>query len=146
MLVLHLISKFGFNIKIFLNVKYKYITFGIWNWFFGVLVFLVLSLFFKSTLHYNLLVLISYVISSTQAHFIQRKFVWKSNNDYLLELIRFLLSYIGMFISNVVILTIVVNISNFSPTVLQLIVSPTLVILMYIVNKTFVFRIREQNK
>ena len=142
----YLISKFGFVIKIFLNVKYRYVIFGIWNWLFGALVFLILSVFFKSTLHYNLLVLISYLVSSTQAHFIQRKFVWKSNNLYPSELIRFILSYMGMFISNILILTIIVNITNFSPTVLQLIISPTLVIFMYIVNKTFVFRIREQIK
>jgi len=143
-LTFHLILKFGFNIKIFSNVKHRYIVFGIWNWFFGLLVFLVLSLFFKSTLHYNLLVLISYLISSTQAHFIQRKFVWRSNNRYPSELIRFILSYMGMFVSNILILTIIVNVTNFSPTVLQLIISPTLIIFMYIVNKTFVFRIREQ--
>ena len=144
MIAFHLISKFGFDIEIFLNVKYRYITFGIWNWLFGVLVFLILSVFFKSTLHYNLLVLISYLVSSTQAHLIQRKFVWKSNNPYPSELIRFILSYIGMFISNILLLTLIVNITNFSPTVLQLIISPILVIFMYIVNKTFVFRIRDQ--
>ena len=144
MIAFYLISKFGFNIKIFLNVKYRYIAFGIWNWLFGVLVFLILSVFFKSTLHYNLLVLISYLVSSTQAHFIQRKFVWKSNNPYPSELIRFISSYIGMFISNILLLTLIVNITNFSPTVLQLIISPILVIFMYIVNKTFVFRIRDQ--
>ena len=122
------------------NLKKRYLIFGVWNWLFGVIVFLVLTYFLKTTVHYNLLVFFSYVISSTQAHFIQRKFVWFSNNYYPAELLKFILSYIGMFISNIILLTALVSITNLSPTLLQLFIAPILVIFMYFVNKIFVFR------
>jgi hypothetical protein len=124
------------------NVKSRYFIFGVWNWLFGVIVFLLLSYFLKTTFHYNLLVFLSYIRSSTQAHFIQRKFVWFSTNYYPVELLKFIFSYIGMFISNIILITASVSITNLSPTILQLIISPVLVIFMYVVNKTFVFRFR----
>ena len=114
--------------------------------FFGTIVFLILTLMFKSYLHYNILLLISYILSSIQAHLIQRRFVWISSNKYIGELFRFMLSYTGMFISNILILTLLVNFTNISPTILQLIISPSLVIFMFLINKTFVFRFKEISK
>ncbi len=81
-----------------------------------------------------------------QAHLIQRRFVWISSNKYISELFRFMLSYTAMLISNILILTLLVNITNVSPTMLQLIISPSLVIFMFFINKTFVFRFKEINK
>jgi hypothetical protein len=56
-----------------------------------------------------------------------------------MELLKFITGYIGMFIANVLLLTISVSVTNLSPTMLQLIISPILVLVMYVVNKNIVF-------
>ncbi len=117
----------------------RYAAVGIWNSFFGVLNFIVLSRLF--TLALDVLVLaISYAISIVQAHFSQRYFVWRSKAKYLPELLRFSWSYLFQFLINATILQCTEGLLELSREARQILIALFLAGLFYKINKKRVFR------
>jgi putative flippase GtrA len=117
----------------------RYLLVGIWNSVFGVGIFLILSLSLPE-LSDSLILLISYLVSIVQAHFMQRKFVWSSKERYFQELVRFSGAYISQFVANLVLLQIFVRFVGLNRSVSQVIIVLILTVVMYFVNKNGVFR------
>jgi putative flippase GtrA len=117
----------------------RYLLVGLWNSVFGVGIFLILSQSFPK-LSDSLILLIAYVVSIVQAHFMQRKFVWSSNERYFQELVRFSGAYISQFVANLVLLQIFVRFVGLNRSVSQVIIVLILTVVMYFVNKNGVFR------
>ena len=117
----------------------RYLLVGLWNSVFGVGIFLILSLSFPK-LSDSLILLIAYVVSIVQAHFMQRKFVWSSKERYFQELVRFSGAYISQFVANLVLLQIFVRFVGLNRSVSQVIIVLILTVVMYFVNKNGVFR------
>ena len=117
----------------------RYLFVGIWNSVFGVGIFLILSLSLPE-LSDSLILLISYLVSIVQAHFMQRKFVWSSTERYMQELVRFSGAYISQFVANLVLLQIFVRFIGLNRSVSQVIIVLILTVVMYFVNKNGVFR------
>ena len=117
----------------------RYLLVGLWNSVFGVGIFLILSLSFPK-LSDSLILLIAYAVSIVQAHFMQRKFVWSSNERYFQELVRFSGAYISQFVANLVLLQIFVRFVGLNRSVSQVIIVLILTVVMYFVNKNGVFR------
>ena len=117
----------------------RYLLVGLWNSVFGVGIFLILSLSFPK-LSDSLILLIAYVVSIVQAHFMQRKFVWRSTERYFQELVRFSGAYISQFVANLVLLQIFVRFVGLNRSVSQVIIVLILTVVMYFVNKNGVFR------
>ena len=117
----------------------RYLLVGLWNSVFGVGIFLILSLSFPK-LSDSLILLIAYVVSIVQAHFMQRKFVWSSNERYFQELVRFSGAYISQFVANLVLLQIFVRFVGLNRSVSQVIIVLILTVVMFFVNKNGVFR------
>ena len=117
----------------------RYLLVGLWNSVFGVAIFLILSQSFPK-LGDSLVLLIAYVVSIVQAHFMQRKFVWSSNERYFQELVRFSGAYISQFLANLVLLQIFVRFVGLNRSVSQVIIVLILTVVMYFVNKNGVFR------
>ena len=117
----------------------RYLLVGLWNSVFGVGIFLILSQSFPK-LSDSLILLIAYVVSIVQAHFMQRKFVWSSKERYFQELVRFSGAYISQFIANLVLLQIFVRFVGLNRSVSQVIIVLILTVVMYFVNKNGVFR------
>ena len=117
----------------------RYLLVGLWNSVFGVGIFLILSQSFPK-LSDSLILLIAYVVSIVQAHFMQRKFVWSSNERYFQELVRFSGAYISQFLANLVLLQIFVRFVGLNRSVSQVIIVLILTVVMYFVNKNGVFR------
>ena len=117
----------------------RYLLVGIWNSVFGVGIFLILSLSLPE-LSDSLILLISYLVSIVQAHFMQRKFVWSSTERYMQELVRFSGAYISQFVANLVLLQIFVRFIGLNRSVSQVIIVLILTVVMYFVNKNGVFR------
>ena len=117
----------------------RYLLVGIWNSVFGVGIFLILSLSLPE-LSDSLILLISYLVSIVQAHFMQRKFVWSSTEKYFQELIRFSGAYISQFVANLVLLQIFVRFIGLNRSVSQVIIVLLLTVVMFFVNKNGVFR------
>jgi len=119
----------------------RYLFVGIWNSVFGVGIFLILSLSLPE-LSDSLILLISYLVSIVQAHFMQRKFVWSSTERYLQELVRFAGAYISQFAANLVLLQIFVRFIGLNRSLSQVIIVLMLAAVMYFVNKNGVFRVK----
>ena len=117
----------------------RYLLVGIWNSVFGVGIFLILSLSLPE-LSDSIILLISYLVSIVQAHFMQRKFVWNSTEKYFQELVRFSGAYISQFVANLVLLQIFVRFVGLNRSVSQIIIVLILTVVMYFVNKNGVFR------
>ena len=117
----------------------RYLLVGLWNSVFGVGIFLILSQSLPK-LSDSLILLIAYVVSIVQAHFMQRKFVWNSSENYFQELVRFSGAYISQFVANLVLLQIFVRFVGLNRSVSQVIIVLILTIVMYFVNKNGVFR------
>ena len=120
-----------------MNLK-NYIFVGIWNSFFGISVFILLSLFLKEGNSISILG-VSYIFSTLQAHFSQRKFVWKSESEYLPELFKFSSFYLLQFFLNSVLL-VMMNSSMETPReVNQILIIFVLTVLFFYINKNGVF-------
>ena len=117
----------------------RYLLVGIWNSVFGVGIFLILSLSLPK-LSDSLILLISYLVSIVQAHFMQRKFVWSSTERYFQELVRFSGAYISQFVANLILLQIFVRFIGLNRSVSQVIIVLILTVVMFFVNKNGVFR------
>ena len=117
----------------------RYLLVGIWNSVFGVGIFLILSLSLPE-LSDSLILLISYLVSIVQAHFMQRKFVWSSTERYFQELVRFSGAYISQFVANLILLQIFVRFIGLNRSVSQVIIVLLLTVVMFFVNKNGVFR------
>jgi len=117
----------------------RYLLVGLWNSVFGVGIFLILSQSFPK-LSDSLVLLIAYVVSIVQAHFMQRKFVWSSKERYFQELVRFSGAYISQFVANLVLLQVFVRFVGINRSVSQVIIVLILTVVMYFVNKNGVFR------
>ena len=117
----------------------RYLLVGLWNSVFGVGIFLILSQSFPK-LSDSLVLLIAYVVSIVQAHFMQRKFVWNSSEKYFQELVRFSGAYISQFVANLVLLQIFVRFVGLNRSVSQVIIVLILTVIMFFVNKNGVFR------
>ena len=117
----------------------RYLLVGLWNSVFGVGIFLILSQSFPK-LSDSLILLIAYVVSIVQAHFMQRKFVWGSTERYFQELVRFSGAYISQFVANLVLLQIFVRFVGLNRSVSQVIIVLILTVVMFFVNKNGVFR------
>lgn len=117
----------------------RYLFVGIWNSVFGVGIFLILSLSLPE-LSDSLILLISYLVSIVQAHFMQRKFVWSSTEKYFQELVRFSGAYISQFVANLILLQIFVRFIGLNRSVSQVIIVLILTVVMFFVNKNGVFR------
>ena len=119
----------------------RYLLVGIWNSVFGVGIFLILSLSLPK-LSDSLILLISYLVSIVQAHFMQRKFVWSSTERYFQELVRFSGAYISQFVANLILLQIFVRFIGLNRSVSQVIIVLILTVVMFFVNKNGVFRVK----
>ena len=119
----------------------RYLLVGLWNSVFGVGIFLILSLSLPE-LSDSLILLISYLVSIVQAHFMQRKFVWSSTERYFQELVRFSGAYISQFVANLVLLQIFVRFIGLNRSVSQVIIVLILTVVMFFVNKNGVFRVK----
>jgi len=117
----------------------RYLLVGLWNSVFGVGIFLILSQSLPK-LSDSLILLIAYVVSIVQAHFMQRKFVWNSSENYFQELVRFSGAYISQFVANLVLLQIFVRFVGLNRSVSQVIIVLILTVIMFFVNKNGVFR------
>jgi putative flippase GtrA len=121
------------------NVQFRYLLGGIWNSFFGIVLFGILLLLLEEQIGYLGVLTISMPISIVQSHFIQRRFVWSTSSSYRQELIRFSTVYAAQYILNVVLLWGAVELLNLPVFISQLIIVGFLIISSYLVNKKWTF-------
>lgn len=125
-----------------MSVGSRYLLVGIWNSFFGISNFFLLSLIFANTA--DLIVLgCSYLISIIQAHFAQRRLVWGSTSPYFPELIRFGSAYFIQFVINSALLALSGLWLPGDRELRQTGIIIFLTLVFYFVNKKGVFRVTQ---
>ncbi len=121
----------------------RYIVIGVWNSFFGIVSFYLLSAYLTHT--FDLVILgLSYFISIIQAHFTQRNFVWKSRAAYFPELVKFSLVYVFQFIINAILLLASTIFLSTPRELNQTLIVLLLTVIIYFINKKGVFHERSR--
>ena len=99
--------------------KIDYLLVGAWNTVFGYLVFIALYFIFFAQVHYLLLLVISNILSITNAYIGYKMFVFKTKGNYWREYLRFYLVYGAALVLNVILLPVGVEIFRLSPPLAQ---------------------------
>ena len=123
----------------YILIKFRYLTVGIWNTFFGIGIFYLL-LKLLSEVDYQLLLFVCFIVANLQSHFMQRVFVWKSEEFYFAELTRFFAGAIGVFLINLFLLTFSVDFLGYPTFLSQIVLTIVLTVLNYFFQKHAVFK------
>jgi len=119
-------------------IQFRYLIVGLWNTIFGIGVFYLLL---KSLIgaDYRLILFLSFVLANLQSHLTQRTLVWRSEEGYFAELARFFVGAIGIFIINLLLLTLLVDFLGYATFESQVFLTLLLTILNYFFQKHAVF-------
>lgn len=120
--------------------KINFLLIGIWNTVFGYFTFVALYYLLNHIVHYVLLLIISNIISITNAFVGYKLFVFKTKGNYLKEYFRFYLVYGVSILLNIIMLPIVVETFKISPVLAQPGFIFITVIVSYFGHKNFSFR------
>jgi len=121
------------------TLKARYFIVGLWNTVFGLVIFLLLLKVF-SYLNYSMLLVCSFLISTAQSHFMQRRLVWKSKANYGREFLKFLGGTSGTFLINLLALPLLVEVLNWPVYRSQILLVICLTLLGYVYQKYHVFK------
>ena len=118
---------------------------GLWNTFFGFILFCCLKEFLLQGQH-QLNLLLTFIISTPQAHFSQRKLVWKSEEVYIYELGKYIISSLSLYAINVVLLEVFFKGLGLPLILSQLVSIALIIILTYVSHSRFVFALRREGR
>jgi len=120
--------------------KIAYLIVGAWNTVFGFLSFMCLYLFFFKHIHYLIILIVSNILSITNAYLCYKYLVFKTKGNYLREYIRFYFIYGFAFCINILLLPVFVEIMHFTPVYAQGILVVFTVIISYTGHKNISFK------
>ena len=89
---------------------------------------------------YKLALFISFVLANLHSHWTQRVIVWRSKENYFSELIRFFSGAIAIFVLNLILLTLLVEVLKYTTFKSQVFLTLLLTVLNYFFQKHAVFR------
>ena len=121
--------------------KLRFLVIGAINTFFGIALYFLMYLCFGSTLGYIGSLLAGYLVSSTIAFFLFRKFVFTSerSNRGISAYFKFHLVYILPLTFNILSLPALVELGGLNPYVAQVVFSLTWIIYSYVSHTRFTF-------
>ena len=130
------------------NTKVKFILVGIWNTFFGYLVFFLLDSFFtniftKRYFAYMLAMILGQLIATINAFIFHKYITFKSKVKgwaIIIEYLRFCLTYIVAFSLNVILLPFFVEIFNIQPKISAAFVILICTVISYVGHSRFSFK------
>lgn len=123
------------------STKVRYLIVGIWNTLFSFAFFWILLFLLETRIGYLVVLTIAYPVTVIHAHFMQRRFVWLSNSAYRPELLRFVTMYVVLYVANLVLLYLAVDIQSLDPFWSQVTISLILIILSFLMNKRWTFQV-----
>jgi len=123
-------------------VQFRYLIVGLWNTIFGIAIFYLLLKFLIGT-DYRLILFVSFVLANLQSHLTQRVLVWRSQERYFAELIRFFAGAVGVFVINLFLLTFLVDYLGYATFKSQVFLTLLLTILNYFFQKHAIFKVRQ---
>jgi putative flippase GtrA len=123
-------------------IQFRYLIVGVWNTIFGIGIFYLL-LKFLIGVDYRLVLFISFILANLQSHLTQRALVWRSTERYVRELLRFFVGAVGIFVVNLLILTLMVDFLGYETFESQVLLTLVLTIANYFFQKHAVFKATE---
>ncbi len=120
--------------------KINYLLVGAWNTAFSYLAFAALYFLLRTVLHYEVLLVVSSILSITNAYIAYKLFVFKTKGHYLREYSRFYVVYGGSLLMNLVLLPVFVVIFGLSPLAAQAGLSVFTVVFSYYGHRNFSFK------
>lgn len=134
-----MLKKLGITLSEDNKLLFRYILVGGWNMIFGISVFAYTYWVLGSDKSYILVAAIVHPIGVTQSHFTQRKIVWKSENRYVSELLKFGIVQTQGFVSTLLLMTFFIEILELSVVVSQVIGTIIVTIVTFILMKYWTF-------
>ncbi len=120
--------------------KIRFLAAGAWNTLFGYFSFVILYYLFRSAAHYMILLVISNILSITNAYLSYKYFVFKTKGNFMKEYSRFYVVYGAAFIANLVLLPVFVELLRIHPLISQALIIILTVIISYFGHKHFSFK------
>ena len=122
------------------NEKIRYLLVGGYNTAFGYILFVILLMLLKDRVHYLIVLVISHVVSVTNAYFAYKFLVFKTRGKWLHEFGKFNMVYLGVLAINLVALPLMVDLLSISPAIGQAGFVVVTVIVSYLGHKHFSFK------
>ncbi len=120
--------------------RFLYLVVGGWNTLFGYLLFSALYYLLSNRLSYVLIFIASYAVSTLNAYWGYKRFVFKTATRFITEFPRFALVYVGALAVNLVVFPWLTTTLGLNPYLSQGLFTVVLVATTYIVNQRFSFR------
>ncbi|WP_299970806.1 GtrA family protein [Sulfuricurvum sp.] len=121
--------------------KIRYLIVGGWNTVFGYGVFAGLYFWLEGSVHYLVILAISYILSITNAYVGYKFFVFKTKGNIVREYFRFYVVYGTAFLVNLIVLPFLVEVGGLNMYVAQAFVTFLTIIGSYIMHKNFSFKV-----
>ncbi len=121
--------------------KVRYLVVGGWNTAFGYLLFIALYTLLHATVNYLAILIVSYVVSITNAYICYKFLVFRTKGNYLREYLRFYLVYGLAFLINLALLPVFVELLGINPVISQGVIVIFTVIISYVAHKNFSFNV-----
>ena len=118
----------------------RFLAVGGYNAAFGYVVFVALYYWIGDTVHYNIVLLISYLISTTNSYLLQRRFVFSSKERGLGEFVRFNLVNLAGMLVNMGFLTLAVTYVTPNVALAQAVALVVTILFLYAGHSLFSFR------
>lgn len=123
----------------------RYLLVGGWNTAFGYGLFVLLHWWLGTSLHYVLLLLICQVAATLNAFVGYRYLVFQVRGTWLLDLARFSLVYIGVYVANLLLLPLLVEVVGLDVLVAQAVIVFGTVVASFFAHRDFSFRRSDQD-
>lgn len=121
--------------------KIKFLIVGGWNTLFGFVVFAGLFLAFKHVLHYIIILIVTYMISITNAYISYKLLVFKTKGNYFKEYMRFYQVYGVSFVINLLLLPFFVEFLKISAIISQGLLVFFIAAVSYVGHKYYSFNV-----
>jgi putative flippase GtrA len=133
--------KIGRPIRFYLRRREQllYLVVGGWNTAFGYAIWAVLQYLLGDTLHYLVIVLISWPIAVLNAYVGYRYVVFRSRGPIRKELPRFSMVYVGGLVANLLLLPVALVLLPFSIYVVQALFMTGVIVASYVAHKYYSF-------
>lgn len=119
--------------------KIAYLIVGGWNTVFGYGAFSLLYHLFSQRFHFVFILIVSYVLSITNAYTGYKVFVFRTKGNVLREYLRFYAVYGGSFLLNLILLPFFMNSLLLNAYISQAIIMAVTIIGSYVIHKKYTF-------
>ena len=121
------------------NYINRYIVLGLANTVFGYLVFFVLYSLLQKQLGMSIIFILSAAISVSESFYVQKKYVWRSSENWKREARRFALTFVIVFFINLGALSVASRFTNLDLRWVQLPILGVISIGLFFTHKNWTF-------